>query len=289
MTSFYIETLLLHSSLAHIVAPPSSLLPQAAYTVAPPGSVHCYSPKQRTLLLPLAAYTVTPPSSIHCCSPRQLAATCSFCWPPIRAKPVLLFSHTHAHTHMHAYRQNTDTCAHTHTPQATDGHVVYEFQPACHLGIKLAGVHWWFKSRAHAAELSAGYYNTRDRDGYQPIMALLQRLQSRLSFTCVRVCVCGEEGGDGRVARELSPSWLCCSACSRGSAAVHVCVRVCVFGGLPLPNAHQHARATNKQMHRQMLKATSMGVNAHVTDHDMHTHTHTHTCTLEHRQGQQTL
>lgn len=63
--------------------------------------------------------------------------------------------------------------------------MVYEFQPACHLGIKLAGVHWWFKSRAHAAELSAGYYNTRDRDGYAPIMALLQRLQSRLSFTCV--------------------------------------------------------------------------------------------------------
>lgn len=49
--------------------------------------------------------------------------------------------------------------------QATDGHVIYEFQPACKLGMKLAGVHWWFKSRAHAAELTAGYYNTRDRNG----------------------------------------------------------------------------------------------------------------------------
>ncbi len=38
-------------------------------------------------------------------------------------------------------------------------------QPACKLGMKLAGVHWWFKSRAHAAELTAGYYNTRDRNG----------------------------------------------------------------------------------------------------------------------------
>lgn len=47
----------------------------------------------------------------------------------------------------------------------TDGHVIYEFQPACKLGVKLAGVHWWFKSRAHAAELTAGYFNTRDRDG----------------------------------------------------------------------------------------------------------------------------
>lgn len=55
-------------------------------------------------------------------------------------------------------------CWHVHV-QAADGHMIYEFSPACKLGIKLAGVHWWFKSRAHAAELTAGYYNTRDRDG----------------------------------------------------------------------------------------------------------------------------
>lgn len=47
---------------------------------------------------------------------------------------------------------------------------MYEFQPVVQLGAKLAGVHWWFKSRAHAAELTAGYYNTRDRDGYAPII-----------------------------------------------------------------------------------------------------------------------
>ena len=52
------------------------------------------------------------------------------------------------------------------TTQLDDGHVVYEFEPAVKLGAKLAGVHWWFKSRAHAAELTAGYYNTRDCDGW---------------------------------------------------------------------------------------------------------------------------
>lgn len=52
-----------------------------------------------------------------------------------------------------------------HPRQGTDGHIVYEFRPACKLGMKLAGVHWWFKSRTHAAELTAGYFNTRDRDG----------------------------------------------------------------------------------------------------------------------------
>lgn len=49
--------------------------------------------------------------------------------------------------------------------QVADGTTVFEFEPAVKLGAKLAGVHWWFKSRAHAAELTAGYYNTRDRDG----------------------------------------------------------------------------------------------------------------------------
>jgi beta-amylase len=51
--------------------------------------------------------------------------------------------------------------------------VVYEFQPACKLGMKLAGVHWWFKSRAHAAELTAGYYNTRDRNGCVSVVWLV--------------------------------------------------------------------------------------------------------------------
>jgi Glycosyl hydrolase family 14 len=72
---------------------------------------------------------------------------------------------------MHAHRlsPNAHTHGHTHT-QFEGGPVSYEYQPVVQLGAKLAGVHWWFKSRAHAAELTAGYYNTRDRDGYDPII-----------------------------------------------------------------------------------------------------------------------
>lgn len=81
--------------------------------------------------------------------------------------------------------------------EASDGHVIYEFQAACKLGIKLAGVHWWFTTQAHAAELTAGYYNTRDNDGYLPIMALLSRLDARLSFTCVEMRDC-EHPPEGR-------------------------------------------------------------------------------------------
>ena len=64
---------------------------------------------------------------------------------------------------------------------------MYEFEPAVKVGVKLAGVHWWFRTRAHAAELTAGYYNTRHRDGYGPIMATLARLGVRASFTCVEM------------------------------------------------------------------------------------------------------
>lgn len=77
------------------------------------------------------------------------------------------------------------------------GHVVYEFAPACKLGAKLAGVHWWFKSRAHAAELTAGYYNTRDQDGYEQIMRVLRKHSATLSFTCVEMRDC-EHPPEGR-------------------------------------------------------------------------------------------
>jgi Glycosyl hydrolase family 14 len=35
------------------------------------------------------------------------------------------------------------------------------------VGLKLAGVHWCVKSYGHAAELTAGYYNTAHRNGYR--------------------------------------------------------------------------------------------------------------------------
>ncbi len=82
---------------------------------------------------------------------------------------------------------------------------MYEFEAACHLGAKLAGVHWWFKSRAHAAELTAGYYNTRERDGYADVMAVLRRRRARLSFTCVEMRDC-EHPPEGRCSPQGEPA-----------------------------------------------------------------------------------
>lgn len=59
----------------------------------------------------------------------------------------------------------------------------------------------WFKSRAHAAELTAGYYNTRERNGYLPIFDMLKRHSAAASFTCVEMRDC-EHPIEGRCSPE---------------------------------------------------------------------------------------
>ena len=104
--------------------------------------------------------------------------------------------------------------------QHADGHVVYEFEPACHLGAKLAGVHWWFKSRVHAAELTAGYYNTRERDGYADLMAVLRKHSARLSFTCVEMRDC-EHPPEGRCSPEGERPPSSYQICNKGNRPMH--------------------------------------------------------------------
>ncbi|CAN1333887.1 Beta-amylase 3, chloroplastic [Linum perenne] len=52
---------------------------------------------------------------------------------------------------------------------------------------KVAGIHWHYKTRSHAAELTAGYYNTRYRDGYLPISRMFSRHGVVLNFTCMEM------------------------------------------------------------------------------------------------------
>ncbi|GFR39716.1 hypothetical protein Agub_g197, partial [Astrephomene gubernaculifera] len=71
-----------------------------------------------------------------------------------------------------------------------------------HLALKIAGIHWWYRSRSHAAELTAGYYNVDGRDGYAAIVELCARHRANLVLTCVEMCdsqhpmqaQCGPEG-----------------------------------------------------------------------------------------------
>ncbi|KAI4331058.1 hypothetical protein MLD38_029283 [Melastoma candidum] len=55
------------------------------------------------------------------------------------------------------------------------------------LASKVSGIHWWYKDDSHAAELTAGYYNLKDRDGYRPIARMLSRHHAILNFTCLEM------------------------------------------------------------------------------------------------------
>ncbi|KAG8372800.1 hypothetical protein BUALT_Bualt12G0104700 [Buddleja alternifolia] len=55
------------------------------------------------------------------------------------------------------------------------------------ISIKVAGIHWHYGTRSHAPELTAGYYNTRNRDGYLPIAQMLARHGAIFNFTCIEM------------------------------------------------------------------------------------------------------
>ncbi|XP_028796536.1 beta-amylase isoform X2 [Neltuma alba] len=55
------------------------------------------------------------------------------------------------------------------------------------LAAKVAGIHWWYNTENHAAELTTGYYNLNDRDGYRPIARMLSRHNAILNFTCLEM------------------------------------------------------------------------------------------------------
>ncbi|TVU48409.1 hypothetical protein EJB05_08045 [Eragrostis curvula] len=64
---------------------------------------------------------------------------------------------------------------------------VYNGMPGVKISVKVAGIHWHYGTRSHAAELTAGYYNTRHHDGYVPIARMLGRYGAVLNFTCVEM------------------------------------------------------------------------------------------------------
>ena len=80
-----------------------------------------------------------------------------------------------------------------------------QWQPAgraVEVSLKIAGVHWWYNSRSHAAEMTAGYYNTETHDGYAGILELSAQHGMVVTLTCVEMCdaqhppeaLCGPEG-----------------------------------------------------------------------------------------------
>ncbi|PSR93504.1 Beta-amylase [Actinidia chinensis var. chinensis] len=52
---------------------------------------------------------------------------------------------------------------------------------------KVAGIHWHCRTRSHAAELTAGYYNMRHQNGYLPIARMMGKYGVVMNFTCMEM------------------------------------------------------------------------------------------------------
>ncbi|CAN1334105.1 Inactive beta-amylase 4, chloroplastic [Linum perenne] len=52
---------------------------------------------------------------------------------------------------------------------------------------KIGGIYWWYQTISHPAELTAGYYNTALRDGYDPLASMLSRHGAALHIPCLEM------------------------------------------------------------------------------------------------------
>ncbi|XP_068666218.1 beta-amylase 3, chloroplastic-like [Aristolochia californica] len=55
------------------------------------------------------------------------------------------------------------------------------------MSAKVAAIHWHYSTKSHPSELTAGYYNTSNRDGYLPIAQVLAKYRMTLCCTCFDV------------------------------------------------------------------------------------------------------
>ena len=69
------------------------------------------------------------------------------------------------------------------------------------IGGKIAGIHWWYNTASHAPELTAGYYHTRNHNGYRDIAKMMKSVNAEFLFTCLEMydsdlhnCGCSPEG-----------------------------------------------------------------------------------------------
>ncbi|XP_074279875.1 beta-amylase 7 [Silene latifolia] len=67
------------------------------------------------------------------------------------------------------------------------------FDGTC-IAAKVPGIHWWYKTASHAAELTAGFYNPCNRDGYAAVMSMLKKHGVALEFNTSDVGMLGDLG-----------------------------------------------------------------------------------------------
>lgn len=120
------------------------------------------------------------------------------------------------------------------------------------ISVKIAGIHWHYGTRSHAPELTAGYYNTRNRDGYLPIAQMLARHGAIFNFTCIEMRD-HEQPQDAQCAPEKLV---------RQVALATQEAQVALAGENALPRYDEYA-------HEQILQASSLNIDHQSGDREM--------------------
>eukprot|EP01117_Protostelium_nocturnum_P009400 TRINITY_DN3353_c0_g1_i1.p1 TRINITY_DN3353_c0_g1~~TRINITY_DN3353_c0_g1_i1.p1 ORF type:complete len:461 (-),score=129.05 TRINITY_DN3353_c0_g1_i1:22-1404(-) len=55
------------------------------------------------------------------------------------------------------------------------------------IAAKVSGIHWWYDTQNHAAEATAGYFNTDMNDGYLTIAQMFKSVNATFDFTCLEM------------------------------------------------------------------------------------------------------
>eukprot|EP01114_Cavostelium_apophysatum_P018912 TRINITY_DN5947_c0_g1_i1.p2 TRINITY_DN5947_c0_g1~~TRINITY_DN5947_c0_g1_i1.p2 ORF type:complete len:178 (+),score=43.91 TRINITY_DN5947_c0_g1_i1:1096-1629(+) len=67
-------------------------------------------------------------------------------------------------------------------------HAYQIFNPhGINIAAKISGIHWWYNTDNHAAELTAGYFNTDSNNAYAQIANMLAKYDADFDFTCLEM------------------------------------------------------------------------------------------------------
>ncbi|GMQ03759.1 hypothetical protein CsSME_00049431 [Camellia sinensis var. sinensis] len=58
--------------------------------------------------------------------------------------------------------------------------------------VKIPAIYWWYKTTSHAAELTSGYYNPTNQDGYSPVFEVLKKYSVTMKFVWSGLVPCHE-------------------------------------------------------------------------------------------------
>lgn len=64
------------------------------------------------------------------------------------------------------------------------------------VGLQVPAVYWWYKTASHAAELTAGYHNPTNQDGYSPVFDVLRKHAVTIKFICLGFQLSSQEADE---------------------------------------------------------------------------------------------